>query len=94
MLNCSSNSSDINLSVLVESEENNLQLNELTDLNDYSQSAVEIQNNIAFERYFNGMSYDEGTDENENIYGSENTDENTDKNENSNENINERENTD
>jgi len=74
MLNCSNNSD--NLSVLVESEEKNLQLNELIDLNDHSQSAVEVQNDVAFERLFNNMSYDEGTDENENIYESENTDEN------------------
>jgi len=90
ILNCSSNSSDINLSVLVESEEKNLQLNELIDLNDHSQSAVEVQNDIAFERLSDDMSYDKGTDENENIYENENTDESG----NNNENINERENTD
>jgi len=89
ILNCSSNSSDINLSVLVESEKKNLQLNELIDLNDHSQSA-EVQNDIAFERLSDDMSYDKGTDENENIYENENTDESGYNNEN----INKRENTD
>jgi len=41
-------------SILVESEEENLQLNKLIDLNDHFQSVIEVQNDIALKRLSNG----------------------------------------
>lgn len=91
------------MSVSIESEEEeNLQLNELIDFNQHSQSELEIQEDIAFEKLPNVMSSVENVDENENrgenerIDESENTDENINESENrdENESIDESENTD
>lgn len=77
-LNCNNSSnSNRSLSVSMESEEENVQPNELIELNFHSQDKVEIQNDIAFEKLSNDMSSDENTDEsenrnkNENIYDNE-----------------------
>ncbi|CAL1689716.1 unnamed protein product [Lasius platythorax] len=65
--NSSSNINNSNLSISIDSEEEeNLQLDELIDLNHHSQSELEIQEDIAFERLSSVMSFDEDIDENEN----------------------------
>lgn len=100
--NSSSNNNNNNLSVSIESEEEkNLQLNELIDFNQHSQSELEIQKDIAFERLPNVMTSvenideSENRDENESIDESENTDENINGSENrdENESVDESENT-